>query len=160
MRTLSSAQTFLLKAIFPPLWFLLFGAVTVGMWSGSIPMQDGSTSAMPAMKWMLLLAWLAGSAAIYWNCVRLKRVDLDGSTLLISNFRTTIRVPLRDIEEVTEARWINTHPVTLHLRRPTDFGSNIVFMPKARLFGFWSSHPVVGELRELIRRSTGQPDRL
>lgn len=150
IRTLSSAQTVLVKLIFPPAWFLGFGAGALALWSASARLQGGADPLMPS-KWLFLIAWVAGSAFIYWGCVRLKRVQLDGSTLLISNYRTTIVVPLRDVESVTENRWINTHPVTLHLRRPTDFGSDIMFMPTVRLFGFWSSHPVVGELRELIR---------
>ena len=31
----------------------------------------------------------------------------------------------------------------------TEFGDRIVFMPKIRWFAFFSSHPVVGELRRL-----------
>ncbi len=147
MRTLSSAQTFLMKAILPPLWILAFGAMTVGVWSGAIP--------APGMKWIFPVIWLAGTAGIYWSCIRLKRVELDGSTLVVSNYRTTIRVPLQNVEEVTETRWVNTHPVTLHLRHPSEFGSEIVFMPTIRVFGLWSSHPVVSELRELISRGRG-----
>ena len=81
-----------------------------------------------------------------------------GSALVSSTFRETIRVPLRDIAEITENRWLNLHPVTLHLRRPSEFGEEIVFMPKVRPFGLWFSHPVVGELRELVARESGRPD--
>jgi hypothetical protein len=52
---------------------------------------------------------------------------------------------------VTENVWLNMHPVTIHLKAPAEFGDRIVFMPKGRSFAFFSSHPVVAELKELAR---------
>jgi len=52
---------------------------------------------------------------------------------------------------VTENFWLNVHPVTLHLKNPSEFGRKIVFMPACRFFNsWWISHPVVGELNKLI----------
>jgi hypothetical protein len=59
-------------------------------------------------------------------------------------------VPINFIESVTENRWINVHPVTVHFRGDTEFGRTITFMPKSRLMFFWSSHPVVGELKRMV----------
>jgi len=56
------------------------------------------------------------------------------------------------IERVSEVRWINIHPVTIHLRQPSEFGDKITFMPTVRFFG-WSSHPVVEELLHTARMS-------
>ena len=47
--------------------------------------------------------------------------------------------------------WLNLHPVTIHLNSPSEFSDKIVFMPKVRAFAFFSSHPVVDELKELAR---------
>ena len=153
LRTLSSRQTALMKFVIPPLWVLAFGAAALMLWS-----ERARGSPVPTeSKWLVLLIWLVGGLLIWRTCARLKRVQLDGGTLLVSDYRTTIRVPARDIEEVTENRWISMHPVTLHFRRPTEFGSEVVFMPKVRPFGFVSSHPVVAELRALAQ---GRGDRL
>lgn len=76
----------------------------------------------------------------------LKRVRIDQEFLYVSNYRREIALPLSSIDAVTENRWINLHPVTIHLRVPTAFGQKITFMPKGLVFG-WSSHPVVEELR-------------
>ena len=62
--------------------------------------------------------------------MRLKRVAISGHSLAISNYLATIQVPLREVARVTENRWINIHPVTLHFRKPTAFGTSVVFMPK------------------------------
>ena len=149
LRTLSSRQTLLMKFVVPPVWILAFGAAVLMLWS-----ERAGRSPVPIeSKWMVLLVWVVGGLLIWRTCARLKRVQLDGATLLISDYRTTIRVPAGDIEEVTENRWISMHPVTLHFRRPTEFGNEVVFMPKVRPFGFVSSHPVVAELRALAHRS-------
>lgn len=138
-RVLSSAQTFFMKLVFPPLWSVLFGWL---MLAG----RGHPAGTYPSMP-IPLLVWCAGMAAMLWMCVPLKRVSMDGKNLYISNYFREITVPLAAIGEVTENRWINIHPVTIHFRRPTEFGQRITFMPTARLFANWSSHPVVEELR-------------
>lgn len=44
---------------------------------------------------------------------------------------------------------MNLHPVTVHLSAPSAFGTRIRFMPKT--WRFWSSHPIVAELTELVK---------
>jgi len=110
----------------------------------------------PWMKWMFLAVTLGGGGLIYWTCVRLKLVRMDARTLYVSNLLTEIRVPLSEVELVTENRWINIHPVTIHLRKDTEFGRAIVFMPKVRWFAFWSEHPVVDEILEAARAARGE----
>ncbi len=148
MRELSSRQTFLVKWIVPPAWIGAFGSATIALWYGAtaVPLTD------TRLRWLFPVVWLLGSLFIYLNCVRLKRVRLDGSTLLVSDYRREIRIPLRDVEAVTELRWVNIHPVTLHLRRPSDFGERIVFMPPTRWFMGWLPHPLVQELRDLVHQ--------
>jgi hypothetical protein len=147
-RTISSAQTFLMKVVFPVVWIGGFAIGTMAMFLGAEGMHDRARHPAPfEMKWVFLLATAAGSAFIYWCCIRLKRVSVDESSLVISNYLENVVVPLREIEEVTENRWINIHPVTLHFRHETAFGRSVVFMPTVRWFGFLSSHPVVEELR-------------
>lgn len=148
-KPLSSAQTFIMKFVFPAIWISGFGAGTLALWIGAMHGRSGSQP--PAeMKWLFLCGWLAGSAFILWFCARLKRVRLDGAILHISNYRREIAVPLTSVDRVTENRWINIHPVTIHFRRTTEFGDAITFMPTARPFGFWSAHPVVAELEQAV----------
>ena len=156
-RTLSSAQTFALKVLFPTLWIGGCAAITLslflapGAWGG----PDGGPPD-PALRWVLLFATVAGSAFIWWACVRLKRVRMDDRALYISNYSKEIVVPLADVAEVTENRWLNIHPVTVAFHSDTEFGSHVVFMPKARWLGFWSPHPVVDEIHAAVKRATGR----
>ena len=136
-RELSSLQTVLFKFVFPALWVLVVG------WDA----KDDLT---------FLIIWAVGSTLILWLSVRLKRVEIESGNLYVSNYVREITIPLTDVEHVTEVGWINIQPVTIHLRRATDFGDKITFMPKARFFGLWSSHPVVDELIIEARRASGR----
>ena len=139
---LSSRLTFITKTIFPACWIVGFGAITAFFWaSRGLPAKTG---------WLFLAAWTAGALSFWWWCVPLKRVRVGDGALYVSNFRKEIVVPLTFIESVTENRWINVHPVTVHFRGDTEFGRKISFMPKSRVMFFWSSHPVVGELRRMV----------
>jgi hypothetical protein len=140
--TPSSRLTFFTKTILPVCWIAGFGAVTAFMWiNGSVPAET---------KWVFLAAWTVGALSFWWWCIPLKQVRVAGGAVFVSNIRKEIVVPVTFIESVTENRWINVHPVTIHFRGETEFGRKISFMPKARVMFFWSSHPVVGELRRMV----------
>ena len=81
----------------------------------------------------------------------MKRVSVDDNFLYVSNYLKEIAIPLSDIHDVAENRWVNIHPVTIRLKASSEFGDKIVFMPTARFFALFSSHPVVSELKELAR---------
>jgi len=115
------------------------------MFFSSISRSDASE------KWIVLFVWIAGSAFILWGSARLKEVSVDDDYLYVSNYLKEIAIPLSDIFDVKENRWINYHPVTIYLKSPSEFGDKIVFMPTVRFFGGWSSHPVVAELKDLAR---------
>ena len=156
-RLLSSRQTFIMKVLFPILWIGGFAAATLSLflspdsWHGA---EGGGADA--ETKWTFLAVTIAGSFFIWWTCVRLKRIRMDDRALYISNYLREIVVPLGNVAEVTENRWINIHPVTLVLHTETEYGSRVVFMPKVRWFAFWSSHPVVEEVRKAVARATGR----
>jgi len=158
-RTISSAQTFFLKVVLPPLWIGGFAVVTALFFARAPGFRESHGSPTPVwIKWVFLVITIAGSALLYWTCVRLKRVELDRNALYVSNFLKEVAIPLRDIEEITENLWVNTHPVTVRFRRDTGFGTSIVFAPTLRLFAFRSPHPVVAELRAAVRRARGEAD--
>ena len=72
---------------------------------------------------------------------------MDDEGLVVSNYFREVRIPRRKISGVSENRLLNHHPVTITLREDLGFGRRITFMPTARFFALWSSHPVVSELR-------------
>lgn len=151
-KTLSSAQTFLMKVVFPTLWITGFGLGTLSLWLGVMHGKNGSPPP-DAMKLHFLVIWIVGTAFILWTCAGLKRVRVDSKSLYVSNYLREITIPLSVIEDITENRWVNIHPVTIYFRNVTEFGQRITFMPTIRFFGLWSSHPVVAELKLLAGRS-------
>jgi hypothetical protein len=151
-RTLSSKFTFPMKFVFPVFWISAFGIGTAMMWSGPAVRHVGVPT--DALQWVFLAIWLLGTAFVLWTCVPLKYVRVDDTSIHVSNYIREARISLESIDEVTENRWINIHPVTIRFRYTTDFGDRIKFMPKTRMLGFWTSHPVVAELRQLAKNAS------
>ena len=112
------------------------------------------------MKWFFLAVFVVGGIFLYWWCGRLVRVVMTERELRISNYRREIVVPLSEIDEVTENRWVNIHPVIVQFVRRTDFGHRVVFMPKRRPFALFSSHPIVAELRAAVATAKAGPSAL
>lgn len=83
-----------------------------------------------------------------WFHLRCKEVSIEGDFLYVSNFFKEIKIPFSEIEKITEFVLINPNPVTIHLKHPTRFGKKIIFMPTHQFFSFYSSHPIVRELRQ------------
>ncbi|MBV9958508.1 MAG: hypothetical protein JO360_08810 [Acidobacteria bacterium] len=145
-RRLSSLHTFPNKFIFPPLWLAIFGGFTVMMFLGTVKADETS-------RWIVLCAVIVGAVILYWTCLRLKAVSVDDKYLYVSNYLKEVSVPLTEVVDVTESMWLSTHPVTVHLRAPCEFGAQIYFMPPFRMFAFLKPHPVTEELRELVAAS-------
>ena len=148
MRELSSRWTFFQKRVFPPLWIGGFSLVTLLMFL--VPDSFHGSMDVRAARWIFAGATLVGGGFIYWACMRLKKVTLVGDILIVSNFRDEIQVPLRDIETVSGSLSVSPELIWIEFRRPTAFGSKIVFMPKMRFLHGFTRHPLVAELRSLI----------
>jgi hypothetical protein len=156
-RLLSSRQTFITKVLFPIIWIGGFAVATLSLFLFPDSWHSGEGGAADAeTKWTFLAITVVGALFLWWACVRLKRVRMDDRALYISNYVREIVVPLANVAEVSENRWINIHPVTLAFYTDTELGSRIVFMPKVRWFAFWSSHPVVEDIRRAVARATGR----
>ena len=143
-RILSSERTPIAKFLLPGLWIPGFGAATWFTW------YDDSA----LLKWMFLLVWIVGTLVLWRICVLLRQVRIDADNLHVSNFRRQITVPLRSISKVTENKFVNVHPITIHFRTRTEFGDSITFMPIGGSLApssHWRSHPVVGELLRATR---------
>ncbi|MBZ5525588.1 MAG: hypothetical protein LAP21_25475 [Acidobacteriia bacterium] len=149
-RTISSSQTFFAKIIFPTFWIGGFATATVILF---LAKPDPDTA---FMKWIFLPGTMAGALMFWWIYMRLKRVRMDDKALYVSNYITEITVPLSNVAEVSGSRWMNNQQVSIRFHSETEFGSQIVFMPRLRFFSLWSLHPMVGEIRDAVARATGR----
>ena len=139
METVSSSLTFFYKFIFTSVWSGGFGLGTVVMFLIRKP---------EAMRWQFAAIWAIVTAFLLLTCGRLKRVKLDGASLVISNYRRDITVPVSEIADVRQNRFINLRPVTITFRKKTPFGRVVTFMPRVshKLF---SEDDIVMRLRSL-----------
>ena len=151
-RLLSSQFTLVMKYLFPAFWILGFGVASMVSLAAYL---NADKNAPPPLAFCGV--WLIGSAFLIFYCRRIKRVESDDTNLYISNFFQELKVPLSNVAAVTENRWINQRPVTIHFRSPTSFGKSVMFIPRSRLFGFFSIHPVVLDLRKLAAIQHQQP---
>lgn len=149
-RTISSAQTFIMKWVFPAVWIGGFGLATCALWLGGFYGRNGLPPEL--LKWDFLVAWLVGSGFIIWFCGRLKRVQIDGDTLYVSNYSSEVRIPLTEISHFTQSYLSRPPTITVHLRSMSPVGQRIVFIPKFRwvLFG---THPLITEMQALCDES-------
>ena len=147
MRRVSSKLTYFYKRIFPAVWFgflALFVAIFV-------------VASAAAGHWPPLPFVLAPAVIAVFGYVLMKRLvfDLvdevldDNDALIIKNGREQERVELRDIVNVGFAQFVNPPRVTLWLREPGLFGSQVSFCAPIRLSWF-ATCPIVEELVQRI----------
>jgi hypothetical protein len=139
-KNLSSPLTLFYKLIFPAL-------ITIGSSSVTVACIIGRGLAWESVGTAVLL--FAFTFFLWWDGMRLKKVYIEKDELVISNYIKTIRLPLREMQDVRENRIININPVWLFLKNETVFGKKIMFMPPVR-FTFFFTHPVVEDLRKMI----------
>jgi hypothetical protein len=154
MRTLSSAQTWWIKYLNPSAFALVM--IGQGVWLGVILYRPPLVSSVSGAWQLLVLFCIVATLLTFliaWQGLPLKRVRMDDEALYISNYFREIRVPLSNMEHVSEFLGRRQgNRVTITLRDDTPFGREVVFMPPLSWSRRGKVDPVVGELRALIRQ--------
>ena len=143
MRRISSRTTFWYKRIFPVIWFGMLGLFLVG--GGFAAALNDRTQLVP---FIVLPAVMAVIGYIVMKKLVLDLVDEvwdDGAALIVRDRGREGRVALSNIMNVSYSPLINPPRVTLMLRQPSNFGSEISFSPPVRFVPFAKS-PVIEEL--------------
>jgi hypothetical protein len=147
MTHLSSRLTFLFKFCFPAIWGGLWSYLTYQMFTApdQITWLNGGTPPTWA-RWLSLALLVLGGYACH-GCILLKRVDLDGGGLLVSNYWKSIQIPLKEVSRagidgseeyevegsVGPIGLRESRPTcVLELRHETAFGRAITFIPRSR----------------------------
>lgn len=139
-RELSSKQTFFLKIILPVIFGVFFAAtIFLIIFRGELILTP------------VLLLMIFGMSAMYFTLMRYKKVSIDDDFLYVSNYRKEIKIPVSDIAEVTEIKWVRTRPITIYLKNDSEFGRKIVFTPKFNGFRIVADNPMIAELKELAK---------
>jgi hypothetical protein len=135
-RVISSAQTFITRFILP---FVVVAVLAFGL-------RLAGSRVVPIFFPVGVLV----AVSVYWYYVRLKKVAIDSDGLVISNYLREVRVPWREIVDVSGSRWVNTRQVTVTFDRDIGFGTSIIFMPKFRILWPGQESPIAQELRDLV----------
>ena len=101
-------------------------------------------------QYVFLLFFIIGTILIYLVCVKIKKVQLEENSLIISNYIQSIEVDLSDVTSISGSILLTPELVWFKLRSPTIFGQRIIFMPRFRFFGGFTKHPVVEELKAIV----------
>jgi len=112
-----------------------------------------ATAQSQHLDWIGLLFPVLGVAFLYGAYLlvgRARHVELAGDAFVISSRSRTVEIPVHDVEAVGGSRFSNPERIWLDLRRPSEFGSRIHFLPPQRWFNFFSQHPLVSELRSIV----------
>ncbi len=79
-QTISSASTFWMKFVFPPLWIAGFGFGAFILWFG---FARGKLGELPpvGLKYAFAILWVAGTTFLLWIALRIKRIQIDEANL-------------------------------------------------------------------------------
>lgn len=115
----------------------------------------------PDQGWILMaVAAVIAIAVMWWALGRLMRVELDEDDLIISNYRTEIRVPLSNVAKITGPSRSNPPRYTLTFEEPTDLGRTVAFIPPiAWTLGRMKERDEVVELRVAWAAARGGVER-
>ncbi len=126
---LSSRWTFFYKFVLP---LLVLGGLGFGAWRAfKHPDEVHMPPAMtPDYGWVLIIviALFAGGI-IWWTVASLCRIEIDDDDLLISHYRTEMRVPLASVESISGPSASNPKRYTLTFEEPTEFGRRVTLLP-------------------------------
>jgi hypothetical protein len=145
MRRISSKITFLYKRIFPVVWF---GFLAVFAAAALIAGPDGQGQSLPFLIMPIFMAVLGYVVMRMFVFNLVDEVWDDGAALIVRDKGREDRVALSNIMNVSYSPFINPPRVTLMLRQPSNFGSEISFGAPASFLPFAKS-PVI---EDLIRR--------
>lgn len=143
-RVISSGWTALFKAVVP-LVFMALSIFLVLILCVYSPKLD--------TDWLMVVFLMVGATVFFcWWGVKLKRVSVDDRNLYVSNLVKEILIPLSEVDAVEDYQggW----PVIIRLKAESEFGRTIFFLATWNPFQFSRHHPVVEELRQMIRDHT------
>ena|SRR5437867_3764053 len=143
MRRISSRTTFFYKWIFPIVWFGVLAVI-----AGAMLLTNAVFSPTQSFPVVILPVLMAVVGYVLMKKLVFDLVDEvwdDCTSLIIRNRGVEDRVPLSNIMNVSYSPLINPPRVTLTLRQPSNFGSEISFSAPVRFLPFAKS-PVIEDL--------------
>jgi hypothetical protein len=158
MRELSSKRTIIFKCVIPVMTILtgcailtvcLFWVFNEPLLSQYLPHMNDKPIDKIFLPFFGFMCVLIGAAGL----TRHKRVFLDDSTIIVSNYLTDVRIPITDIATVKQVTFKHPYYIAVEFTHETHFGRRITFLPHWQRSSRWFKPPeysVVTELQQLI----------
>jgi hypothetical protein len=149
VRRLSSRNTGFLKRLLPLLWVLILVAVAVALFA---LLQHPARHDLPTPLLLVPVLIPLLMAVLGYLVTRHLVLDLadevwdEGDALRVRLGAEEERIALADIINVGYTQFVNPPRVTLTLRQPGRFGSEVSFSPQRRFLSPFRRNPLIAEL--------------
>jgi hypothetical protein len=150
MRKISSSSTVFYKKVFPIFWFGVCGFVSVIAVLAVFQNREPIFIVLPPIA-LAVFGYILMRALIF---DLVDEVYLDGDEIIITNGGEVDQFAVTNILNVNASVMTNPERITLTLKKPCRFGSEVTFSPTMRLWMF-QRHPIARELIELAHRENG-----
>ncbi len=140
MERVSSNLTLFFKFFVPIFWMVLFGSFTVAVFA----LNYDYYGEFPGGPFRIGTLFFFGSGALLFllTLLRLKRVEMDGEFIFVTNYFKYARYPFHQIEKIRESNFLFLKIVRITLRTPGTFGRSFFFIASSgRYADFWIEHP-------------------
>jgi len=149
-KKLSSGLTSFLRDVFPSLWTVGVGAGMLGIW-----LDLFGQPATLGLKVLGGIMWVGTSVLFRAKTRNLYHVWLGEDQLLVEADGRRERVPLHDVTDFSESRAQKVKTIKLTLRPGSHLGPTLRFIPSHRFQAPFFEHPIIGEIKERKRVSSG-----
>lgn len=136
---ISSSLTLFLKLMVPIVWITFLGSLTIAVFMNDNVQAFGYTH--DQFKIGLIGFLVIGLIIFYFTFIQLMRVEVEEDFVIVTNFKTTYRYPLHNIEKIsTPSSFMPV--VTITLKEKGHFGKKITFLArKSILLDYLATHP-------------------
>ncbi len=141
MYRVSTNLTLFLKFFVPVVWIVFFASFTIAVW---VTDEHIGPLGFWQFKIGLTIFLFLGALVLYFLFMRLKRVEMSGEHIYISNYIKTYRYPYDSIAEIKEDDFLLFRRIRVFLKEAGKFGRKIVFVAdKRNLRQFYEDHPAI-----------------
>ena len=154
MKRISSKWTFFYKRIFPVIFMGFLGFFVLTMISSAIAGErvEEVVFSMFVVLFLLIVLVIVMKLLV-WDLV--DEVWEGRDFLLVKNKQQEQRIALSEFMNVSYSGYVNPPRITLMLRKPSKFGSEIAFIPLFRMFPF-TMPPFAKDLIKRIDAARGE----
>ncbi len=138
---ITSSSTIFWKFFLPTFWIVFFTTITLGLIFSeikptSIPKEYFSV--------LMVVTLLLGIGFFLLSTIRLKRVEMDGEFLYVTNYFKWYRYPYHNIDRIIERDMVLLKVITVKFKESGNFGKKIFFLANHRkLNEFLKENPTV-----------------